>query len=99
MITTLLILLTLFSIQRFGTGVIGKLFGPIMLLWFSFLGLTGIYNSLGHLAIFKAINPYYAIHLLLSPENHRGIFILGSIFLATTGAEALYSDLGHVGRG
>lgn len=98
-ITTLLILLTLFSIQRFGTGVIGKLFGPIMPLWFSFLGLTGIYNSLGHLAIFKAINPYYAIHLLLSPENHRGIFILGSIFLATTGAEALYSDLGHVGRG
>ncbi|WP_159543691.1 potassium transporter Kup [Streptococcus halichoeri] len=97
-VTTLLILLTLFGIQRFGTGFIGKLFGPVMFIWFSFLGLTGLFNSFGHLAIFKAINPYYAIHLLLSPENHRGIFILGSIFLATTGAEALYSDMGHVGR-
>ena len=98
-ITTLLIILSLFSIQRFGTSLIGKLFGPVMLVWFSFLGLTGLYNALGNLEVFKAINPYYAIHLLLSPENHRGIFILGSIFLATTGAEALYSDLGHVGRG
>ncbi|MGT2933002.1 KUP/HAK/KT family potassium transporter [Streptococcus catagoni] len=98
-ITTLLILLTLFSIQRFGTGFIGKLFGPVMMLWFSFLGLSGLLNSMGHLEIFKAINPYYAIRLLFSPENQRGIFILGSIFLATTGAEALYSDLGHVGRG
>ncbi|PNY20132.1 KUP/HAK/KT family potassium transporter [Streptococcus parauberis] len=98
-ITTLLIILSLFSIQRFGTSLIGKLFGPVMLVWFSFLGLTGLYNALGNLEVFKAINPYYAIHLLLSPGNHRGIFILGSIFLATTGAEALYSDLGHVGRG
>lgn len=98
-ITTLVILLSLFSIQRFGTSLIGKLFGPVMLLWFSFLGLSGLFNSLGNLEIFKAINPYYALHLLVSPENHRGIFILGSIFLATTGAEALYSDLGHVGRG
>ncbi|CAM4190837.1 KUP/HAK/KT family potassium transporter [Streptococcus penaeicida] len=98
-ITTLMILLMLFSIQRFGTSLIGKLFGPVMLVWFSFLGLMGLINSLGHLEIFRAINPYYAIHLLMSPENHRGIFILGSIFLATTGAEALYSDLGHVGRG
>lgn len=70
-----------------------------MLLWFSFLGISGLLNTLGHLEIFKAINPYYALYLLFSPENHRGIFILGSIFLATTGAEALYSDLGHVGRG
>lgn len=98
-ITTLLILLMLFSIQRFGTSMIGKLFGPVMFIWFSFLGIMGLINSLGHLEIFRAINPYYAIHLLMSPENHRGIFILGSIFLATTGAEALYSDLGHVGRG
>ncbi|MGT2958064.1 potassium transporter Kup [Streptococcus bovimastitidis] len=98
-ITTLVIILMLFSIQRFGTSLIGKLFGPVMLVWFTFLGVMGLINSLGHLEIFRAINPYYALHLLMSPENHRGIFILGSIFLATTGAEALYSDLGHVGRG
>lgn len=98
-ITTLVILIVLFGIQRFGTGFIGKIFGPVMFIWFSFLGVSGFFNTLGHLEIFKAINPYYALHLLFSPENHRGIFILGSIFLATTGAEALYSDLGHVGRG
>lgn len=98
-LTTLLILMVLFGLQRFGTGVIGKLFGPVMLVWFSVLGISGFLNSLQHLEILKAINPYYALHLLVSPENHRGIFILGSIFLATTGAEALYSDLGHVGRG
>ncbi|MCD3475659.1 KUP/HAK/KT family potassium transporter [Streptococcus equi] len=98
-LTTLLILMVLFGLQRFGTGVIGKLFGPVMLVWFSVLGISGLLNSLQHLEILKAINPYYALHLLVSPENHRGIFILGSIFLAATGAEALYSDLGHVGRG
>lgn len=97
--TTLVILTVLFGIQRFGTGFVGKVFGPVMLVWFSFLGISGLLNSLTNLAVFKAINPYYAVQLLLSPENHRGIFILGSIFLATTGAEALYSDMGHVGRG
>lgn len=98
-LTTLVILTLLFSIQRFGTGVVGRVFGPVMLTWFSFLGLSGLFNSLGNLAIFRAVNPYYALHLLFSPENQQGIFILGSIFLATTGAEALYSDMGHVGRG
>ncbi|WP_196198909.1 KUP/HAK/KT family potassium transporter, partial [Streptococcus equi] len=83
-LTTLLILMVLFGLQRFGTGVIGKLFGPVMLVWFSVLGISGLLNSLQHLEILKAINPYYALHLLVSPENHRGIFILGSIFLATT---------------
>lgn len=96
---TLFILLLLFAIQRFGTGVIGKLFGPIMFIWFAFLGISGFLNSFAHPEVFKAINPYYGLKLLFSPENHKGIFILGSIFLATTGAEALYSDLGHVGRG
>ncbi|QSQ99899.1 potassium transporter Kup [Lactococcus garvieae] len=98
-VTTLIILAVLFLIQRFGTGLVGKLFGPIMLIWFSFLAVTGLLNSFANLEIFKAINPYYAVHLLLSPENKAGLFILGSVFLATTGAEALYSDLGHVGRG
>ena len=98
-ITTLIILALLFLIQRFGTGFVGKVFGPLMMIWFSFLGISGFINSFLNLQIFKAINPYYAIHLLLSPENKAGLFVLGSIFLATTGAEALYSDLGHVGKG
>ncbi len=97
--TTLAIITGLFIIQRFGTGFIGKIFGPVMLVWFSYLGISGFLNSLTNLAVYKAFNPYYAIHLLLSPENHQGLMILGSIFLATTGAEALYSDMGHVGRG
>ncbi|TCD45570.1 potassium transporter Kup [Streptococcus sp. X16XC17] len=98
-LTTLLILTALFGIQRFGTGLVGKIFGPVMLTWFSFLGISGLVNSLTDLAVFKAISPHYAIQLLLNPENRQGIFILGSVFLATTGAEALYSDMGHVGRG
>lgn len=98
-LTSLSILALLFLIQRFGTGFVGKIFGPVMLIWFSFLAISGFLNSLAYPEIFKAINPIYAIRLLLSPENKEGIFILGSIFLATTGAEALYSDLGHVGRG
>ena len=98
-LTTLVILTLLFSIQRFGTGFVGKIFGPVMLVWFSFLGISGLLNSLTNLAIFRAINPYYAVQLLLDPDNQQGIFILGSVFLATTGAEALYSDMGHVGRG
>ncbi|HFH9843890.1 TPA: KUP/HAK/KT family potassium transporter [Streptococcus suis] len=97
--TSLAILTVLFSIQRFGTGFVGKVFGPVMFIWFLFLGLVGLFNTLSYLEVFKALNPLYAISLLMSPENKEGIFILGSVFLATTGAEALYSDLGHVGRG
>lgn len=99
MVTTLIILAFLFLIQRFGASLVGRLFGPIMFIWFGFLGVSGLINSFLDLSILKAINPYYAIHLLFSPENKAGFFILGSIFLVTTGAEALYSDLGHVGRG
>ena len=98
-ITTMIILAFLFLIQRFGTSLVGKLFGPIMFVWFSFLGISGLLNSFLDLSILKAINPYYAVQLLFSPENKAGFFILGSVFLVTTGAEALYSDLGHVGRG
>lgn len=96
-VTSLAILTALFSIQRFGTGFVGRVFGPIMFVWFLFLGLVGLFNTLSYLEVFKALNPLYAISLLMSPENKEGIFILGSVFLATTGAEALYSDLGHVG--
>ncbi len=95
---TVIILLVLFSIQKMGTSIIGKAFGLIMFIWFSFLGIMGVINMAGDWSIIQAINPVYAIKLLFSPYNKAGIFILGSIFLATTGAEALYSDVGHVGK-
>ena len=95
---TVVILLVLFSIQKMGTSIIGKAFGPIMFLWFTFLGVMGVMNMAGDWSILQAINPIYAIRLLVSPYNKAGLFILGSIFLATTGAEALYSDVGHVGK-
>ena len=95
---TVIILLVLFSIQKMGTSIIGKAFGPIMFIWFAFLGVMGVINMAGDWSIIQAINPVYAIKLLFSPYNKAGIFILGSIFLATTGAEALYSDVGHVGK-
>ncbi|UQS85112.1 KUP/HAK/KT family potassium transporter [Apilactobacillus apisilvae] len=97
-IITSCVLLLLFIIQRFGTGIIGNSFGPVMLVWFSFLAIMGIINLLHYPLILKAFNPIYAIEILFSPTNKSGIFILGSIFLATTGAEALYSDMGHVGK-
>lgn len=92
---TLLILALLFIFQQFGTRSIGKTFGPIMLIWFSMLAFLGIIHIVNYPAVFKAINPVYAIRLLL---NYPGGFVLlGAVFLCTTGAEALYSDLGHVG--
>lgn len=89
------IIALLFFIQQFGTELIGKFFGPLMFLWFSLLGLLGVANIGSHLDILLAFNPYYAVKLLLqSPE---WFLILGAVFLCTTGAEALYSDLGHCG--
>ena len=86
----------IFLMQRAGTGKIGRFFGPFMLLWFLFLGLTGSLVIGEYPAILKAFNPWYAIKLLLSfPEWW---LILGAVFLCTTGAEALYSDMGHCGR-
>lgn len=98
-IITMIILSCLFMIQRYGTELIGRAFGPIMLVWFTFLGIIGLIFLCGDLTVLRAINPYYAIKLLFSPENKMGLLILGNVFLATTGAEALYSDIGHVGRG
>lgn len=95
---TLVIICVLFSVQHAGTSKIGKAFGPAMLLWFSFLGVTGFIALLQYPAVLKAFNPVYAVQVLLSPYNKAGFMILGSVFLATTGAEALYSDMGHVGR-
>lgn len=95
---TFVILLALFCIQRFGTSFIGHAFGPIMVVWFGFLACFGVLNIQRFWPIFQALNPVYGWQILFSPENKVGIFILGSVFLATTGAEALYSDMGHVGR-
>lgn len=95
---TIIILCVLFLIQRTGTEIIGRLFGPIMVLWFIMLGVLGVMHVFGNLDILKSFSPYYGIKLLFSEENKVGFAILGSVFLATTGAEALYSDLGHVGR-
>ncbi|MBQ9698570.1 MAG: KUP/HAK/KT family potassium transporter, partial [Acidaminococcaceae bacterium] len=95
---TLTIISILFMIQQSGTSSIGKMFGPVMMIWFLFLGITGIWLTLGDLTILRALNPVYAVQVLLSPNNKAGFMILGSVFLCTTGAEALYTDMGHVGR-
>ena len=90
------ILLLLFFLQKFGSASIGKLFGPIMMVWFGMLAVLGFIHLQDDLSIFKAFNPYYAFKLLTAYPN--GFWILGAVFLCTTGAEALYSDLGHCGR-
>lgn len=95
---TLAIICVLFSVQHAGSSRIGKAFGPIMLLWFSFLGIAGLCYVVQYPLILKAFNPIYAVQVLFSDYNKAGFMILGSVFLATTGAEALYSDIGHVGR-
>lgn len=90
------ILFMLFFIQRFGSKFIGKFFGPMMLLWFGMLGVLGMVPLLSNISVLKALNPYYAFHLL--SIHHEGFYVLGFVFLCTTGAEALYSDMGHCGR-
>jgi KUP system potassium uptake protein len=92
----LVILTGLFTIQRYGTKLVGVAFGPIMLIWFSMLAVLGIYNAMLHPEIFNALNPKYAYDLLANYP--KGFWLLGAVFLCTTGAEALYSDLGHCGR-
>lgn len=86
----------LFFLQQFGTASIGKLFGPIMGCWFLMLAVLGLSHLFGDMHIFRALNPYYGIKLLNTYP--KGFLILGGVFLCTTGAEALYSDLGHCGR-
>ncbi len=90
------IILGIFMMQQAGTGRIGRMFGPFMLAWFLMLGILGILNIPSCPAILKAFNPWYAVKLLVS--SPEWFFILGAVFLCTTGAEALYSDLGHCGR-
>jgi KUP system potassium uptake protein len=96
-IIVLVILSMFFFLQQFGTASIGKIFGPVMFIWFTMLMVLGFMHVFDDLAIFKALSPHYAVQFL---RNYPGGFwLLGAVFLCTTGAEALYSDLGHCGRG
>ncbi len=90
------ILFGLFFIQQFGSSFIGKFFGPLMTCWFLMLGIIGVSQISNNWSILSALNPYYTYLLLKSHTS--GILILGAVFLCTTGAEALYSDLGHCGK-
>jgi KUP system potassium uptake protein len=91
----IVIITILFLIQQFGTKLLGNSFGPVMFIWFSMLGVLGVFQILQHTEVIKAFNPYYAYVLL--HDYPAGFLLLGAVFLATTGAEALYSDLGHCG--
>ena len=90
------IIIGLFIIQQFGTSLVGKAFGPIMFIWFTMMGVLGLAFIIQMPVIIKALNPYYAYQILST--NPNAFVILGAVFLCTTGAEALYSDLGHCGR-
>jgi KUP system potassium uptake protein len=92
----IIILVALFIFQQFGSSVVGKTFGPVMMVWFVFIGAIGAYHLSFNLAVLKAINPSYGVSLLIKYPG--GFWILGAIFLCTTGAEAMYSDLGHCGK-
>jgi KUP system potassium uptake protein len=90
------ILVALFMIQQFGTKFVGRFFGPMMLLWFGMLAVLGLSKISDNWSVLESVNPYYTYKLLR--DHPAGILVLGAVFLATTGAEALYSDLGHCGR-
>jgi KUP system potassium uptake protein len=92
----IVILIGLFLFQQFGTDRIGKVFGPAMVIWFGFIGILGLIALSSDWSVLRAINPYYAYQMLT--HDSGGFWLLGSIFLCTTGAEALYSDMGHCGR-
>lgn len=96
---TIIILCTLFALQKAGTSTIGKAFGPVMTLWFLFLGAMGVMNMFADISVIRALNPVRGILFLFDGKlNAAGLMVLGSVFLCTTGAEALYSDMGHVGK-
>src|SRR5436190_19429601 len=94
---SLAILTALFAIQRFGTGAVGALFGPVMVLWFGVLGLLGAVEVAGHPVILRALSPTYVVQLLAG-HRRAGFLAPGSVSLAVTGAEAIYADMGHFGR-
>ncbi len=90
------ILMVLFFLQQFGSASIGKLFGPVMMVWFTMMAVLGVIHFTDEISVFKAFSPHYAIQLLTKYPG--GFWLMGAVFLCTTGAEALYSDLGHCGR-
>src|SRR5580692_10883061 len=92
----MIIILLLFVFQRFGTKVVGGSFGPIMFVWFTMLALLGLNQIIHYPMVLRALSPHYGLELLIRHPN--GFWLLGAVFLCTTGAEALYSDLGHCGR-
>ncbi|WP_137931813.1 potassium transporter Kup [Mesorhizobium comanense] len=94
---TLVILAILFSVQRFGTGKVAAVFGPVTALWFLAIGVAGLWHLMDDPSILLAINPYYAVAYLASTPTAAFVTV-GAVFLAVTGAEALYVDLGHFGR-
>ena len=94
---TIAIIIGLFAIQRFGTGVVGRLFGPIMLVWFLLLGVTGLRQIAMHPSIVRSLSPSYAVQFAVN-EPSTAFIALGSVVLVVTGAEALYADMGHFGR-
>jgi KUP system potassium uptake protein len=92
----LVIISAIFIFQSFGTSVVGKAFGPLMLIWFTMLATLGLISLVDAPEMIKSLNPYYAYNLLVNFPH--GFWFLGAVFLCTTGAEALYSDLGHCGK-
>lgn len=92
-----LILVALFTTQRYGTARVGKVFGPITLVWFASLAVLGVVNILHSPEVLKALSPWWAMKFFLAHGWH-GIFILGAVVLAVTGGEALYADMGHFGK-
>jgi K+ transporter len=93
---TVAILIALFAVQSHGTARIGSIFGPVMLLWFAVLAILGVLQLVKQPAVLAAINPWYAVHFFAGNGWH-GYLVLGSVFLAVTGGEALYADMGHFG--
>lgn len=96
-IVTAIIVCMLFVVQRSGTAQVGKVFGPMMLFWFAMLGIVGVYGIVLHPGILAALSPYYGLKLLFT-DPQLTLLLAGGVFLCTTGAEGLYSDLGHCGR-
>jgi len=94
---TIVVLTGLFLFQQLGTGHVGKLFGPVMVVWFVILGLIGVVNIAHQPSVLAALNPVYALRFF-AREGWIGFLALGAVFLAVTGAEALYADMGHFGK-
>jgi len=92
-----LIIVALFAAQRFGTATIGKAFGPIMLLWFAVIGVLGLISVVHHPVVLTALNPLLGLHLLIN-SGATVLPLLGGVFLCATGGEALYADMGHIGK-